>query len=119
MLIIGRAIAGLGCSGLMNGCLTLIFGAITPEKRTRKFQILSRGQNLSNAMVTSLYQHCHGRYVNNVQTAHHSEGRFVTILQWARLALFSAHSLGAFSLSMRAGVGVSKPIAADQECVAN
>uniref|UniRef100_A0A0B7KRW2 Major facilitator superfamily (MFS) profile domain-containing protein n=1 Tax=Bionectria ochroleuca TaxID=29856 RepID=A0A0B7KRW2_BIOOC len=34
MLIIGRAIAGLGCSGLMNGCLTLIFGAITPEKRT-------------------------------------------------------------------------------------
>ncbi|CAH0041769.1 unnamed protein product [Clonostachys rhizophaga] len=34
MLIIGRAVAGLGCSGLMNGCLTLIFGAITPEKRT-------------------------------------------------------------------------------------
>lgn len=38
MLIIGRAVAGLGCSGLMNGCLTLIFGAITPEKRTRKFR---------------------------------------------------------------------------------
>ncbi|CAG9989444.1 unnamed protein product [Clonostachys byssicola] len=34
MLIIGRAVAGLGCSGLMNGCLTLIFGAVTPEKRT-------------------------------------------------------------------------------------
>ncbi|CAH0056148.1 unnamed protein product [Clonostachys solani] len=34
MLIIGRAVAGLRCSGLMNGCLTLIFGAITPEKRT-------------------------------------------------------------------------------------
>ncbi|VUC24952.1 unnamed protein product [Clonostachys rosea] len=34
MLIVGRAVAGLGCSGLMNGCLTLIFGAITPEKRT-------------------------------------------------------------------------------------
>ncbi|CAI6084298.1 unnamed protein product [Clonostachys chloroleuca] len=33
MLIIGRAIAGLGCSGLTNGLLTVIVGAIAPRKR--------------------------------------------------------------------------------------
>lgn len=35
MLIIGRAIAGLGCSGLTNGLLTVIVGAIAPRKRPR------------------------------------------------------------------------------------
>lgn len=33
MLIIGRAIAGMGSSGLINGTLTILAGSITPEKR--------------------------------------------------------------------------------------
>ena len=36
MLIIGRAIAGLGTSGLMNGTLTIVQGACKPEKRPCK-----------------------------------------------------------------------------------
>ncbi|CAG9982151.1 unnamed protein product [Clonostachys byssicola] len=33
MFIIGRSIAGLGCSGLSNGSLTVLSGAVSPEKR--------------------------------------------------------------------------------------
>lgn len=33
MLIAGRSIAGLGASGLINGCLTIIGGVCRPEKR--------------------------------------------------------------------------------------
>ncbi|KAI5462858.1 MFS multidrug transporter-like protein, partial [Mariannaea sp. PMI_226] len=36
MLIVGRAIAGLGCAGISNGTLTVIVGAISPEKRPCK-----------------------------------------------------------------------------------
>jgi hypothetical protein len=36
MFIGGRAIAGLGASGLMNGGLTVISGALPLEKRPRK-----------------------------------------------------------------------------------
>ncbi|VUC35374.1 unnamed protein product [Clonostachys rosea] len=33
MFIIGRSIAGIGCSGLANGSLTVLSGAVAPEKR--------------------------------------------------------------------------------------
>jgi MFS family permease len=33
MLIIGRAVAGLGSSGLINGTLTILGAAIRPDKR--------------------------------------------------------------------------------------
>lgn len=33
MLIIGRAVAGLGGSGMMNGGLTIIAASAPPEKR--------------------------------------------------------------------------------------
>ncbi|CAM1504637.1 Fc.00g022280.m01.CDS01 [Cosmosporella sp. VM-42] len=33
MLIVGRAVAGLGCSGIANGTLTVLVGAFTPERR--------------------------------------------------------------------------------------
>jgi MFS family permease len=36
MLIIGRAIAGIGCSGLAGGCLTIISGGFTAQKRPCK-----------------------------------------------------------------------------------
>lgn len=42
MLIIGRAVAGLGCSGLINGMLTVIVGAIAPPKRPCMFSPLFR-----------------------------------------------------------------------------
>lgn len=35
MLIGGRAIAGVGASGLMNGAMTIIAGAVPLEKRAR------------------------------------------------------------------------------------
>lgn len=40
MFIGGRAIAGLGGSGVINGGLTIISGVVSPEKRACKFLIL-------------------------------------------------------------------------------
>jgi MFS family permease len=40
MLIIGRAVAGLGGSGLMNGALTIIAAALPMHKRPGMFLIL-------------------------------------------------------------------------------
>ena len=36
MLIIGRALAGMGSSGLLNGGMTMIAGAVPLEKRPGK-----------------------------------------------------------------------------------
>lgn len=38
MLIAGRVVAGLGSSGLNNGSMTIIAGAVPPSKRPRKFK---------------------------------------------------------------------------------
>lgn len=50
MLIIGRAVAGLGASGLINGSLTIIQSACTPQSRPRKSHSASGG--LQNDMLT-------------------------------------------------------------------
>ena len=41
MLIAGRAIAGLGGSGLLNGGITMIAGAVPIEKRPRESESCS------------------------------------------------------------------------------
>lgn len=38
MLIVGRAVAGLGASGLTNGALTILAAAVPMHKRPRKFK---------------------------------------------------------------------------------
>ncbi|GJN81907.1 hypothetical protein PLIIFM63780_005443 [Purpureocillium lilacinum] len=43
MLIVGRAVAGLGAAGLMNGSLTIVQGACTPESRPRFYINLPLG----------------------------------------------------------------------------
>lgn len=40
MLIIGRAIAGMGSSGIQNGVLTIIAAAVPLEKRPGVFNII-------------------------------------------------------------------------------
>jgi MFS family permease len=40
MLIVGRAVAGIGASGLMNGALTIIAACSPLEKRASKASIL-------------------------------------------------------------------------------
>ena len=39
MLIIGRAVAGLGASGLVNGAITIISSAVPRERRPRKLPL--------------------------------------------------------------------------------
>jgi predicted MFS family arabinose efflux permease len=36
MLIVGRAVAGMGSSGLMNGALTIVAACVPLDKRPRK-----------------------------------------------------------------------------------
>lgn len=36
MLIVGRAVAGLGTAGVFSGGLTIIAGTVAPEKRARR-----------------------------------------------------------------------------------
>ena len=40
MLIVGRAVAGLGASGLTNGALTILAAALPMHKRPRKFLLV-------------------------------------------------------------------------------
>jgi MFS family permease len=42
MLIVGRAVAGLGASGLTNGALTILAAAVPMHKRPRKFFCFSQ-----------------------------------------------------------------------------
>jgi MFS family permease len=45
MLIIGRAVAGLGASGLTNGALTILAAAVPMHKRPGKFFSYYRKEN--------------------------------------------------------------------------
>jgi predicted MFS family arabinose efflux permease len=39
MLIVGRAVAGMGTSGIMNGALNIIAGSVPMHKRPGIYQI--------------------------------------------------------------------------------
>jgi MFS family permease len=54
MLIIGRAVAGIGGSGLMNGGFTIIAVVSPQEKRPRKAKFLTRVPSLSNNLAVYL-----------------------------------------------------------------
>jgi len=54
MLIIGRAVAGIGGSGLMNGGFTIIAVVSPQEKRPRKAKFLTRVPILSNNLAVYL-----------------------------------------------------------------
>lgn len=48
MFIGGRAIAGIGGSGLINGGLTMITGAVSPVQRARKMHPNINRQHATN-----------------------------------------------------------------------
>lgn len=43
--IVGRAVAGLGVSGLQNGALTIVAGAVPLQKRACKFLLSKKEEN--------------------------------------------------------------------------
>jgi MFS family permease len=61
VLIVGRAIAGLGASGIVNGAMTILSGAVPREKSSGE-------QRLGALMVTTLmtlysvHRHTAGKY---------------------------------------------------------
>lgn len=54
--IVGRAVAGLGVSGLQNGSLTIVAGAVPLQKRACRLchspkRVVTRGLNLTCAVL--------------------------------------------------------------------
>jgi predicted MFS family arabinose efflux permease len=47
MLIVGRAIAGMGSSGMLNGALNILAGAVPIKKRPAMIGIIMGGKVLA------------------------------------------------------------------------
>lgn len=54
MLIVGRAVAGLGMSGLMNGALTIVAGAVPLHKRAALIGIIMGCECLAPGLMHCL-----------------------------------------------------------------
>ena len=61
MLIAGRAVAGLGASGLMNGTITVILGACVPSVRPSECRFPPETREVLLTKVRSVYWTSHGR----------------------------------------------------------
>lgn len=53
MLIIGRAVAGVGSSGMMNGALNILAGAVPIKRRPTMIGIIMGGNLLAKKMILS------------------------------------------------------------------
>jgi MFS family permease len=60
MLIVGRAVAGMGGSGLINGALTILSAAVTLEKRPRTSSYLLLNIYRGLILQTSTDRNAHG-----------------------------------------------------------
>lgn len=57
MLIVGRAVAGIGASGLLNGAYTILAVTVPPEKQACKPDSLILTLKRFTFQLTQTYQH--------------------------------------------------------------